>query len=338
MSIVPELRKDPIVERWVLIAPSRADRPGAFIGGHVAPAARHRSPLPDCPFCVGNESHTPPAVCEQLDEEGRWIVRIVPNKYPAVLPVRQSSCSGLNRCSALGVHEVVIESARHVADAADLGVAEFSCVVHAWRDRIAEHRRANIWQHVLLFKNSGRAAGASLEHVHSQLVAQPRVPAAVRQELAAADAWHREHGGCVFCRLIADEREAGARVLVDREGFLAMTAVAGRQPYETWILPAAHEAAYDWQLDAQLERLAAVLSQVLQALRQVLTVNAYNLILHTAPFDTRWNDRYHWHMEIIPRISGLAGFELGGGEYINPVCPERAAEELNGILAANHKL
>jgi UDPglucose--hexose-1-phosphate uridylyltransferase len=267
-------------------------------------------------------------------------VRIVPNKFPAVLPAREPGLSVLAACdaAALGEHEVVIESSDHAIDFAELSGEELLRVLKAWRDRIAEHRRAAKWPFVLLFKNSGREAGASLAHVHSQIIALARVPQGVQMKLDAADRFYQQHRRCAFCRYLAAERQAGERVLIDRGDFFAATAFAGRQPYETWVLPAEHEAAYDSQRDGQLEGLAATLTQVLRALRQALPVYAYNLILHTAPFDTYWGDRYHWHIEIIPRISGLAGFELGAGEFINPVSPERAAGELKRILGANDRL
>jgi UDPglucose--hexose-1-phosphate uridylyltransferase len=329
-----ELRKDPIVDRWVIVAEGRAERPGAFL----QPTTEVRLPaLPagvaaDCPFCAGQEARTPPAVYERTDGQGRWTVRIVPNKYPAVQPHLAFDRGKANHGSAVGVHEVVVESPWHATDLVELSGHHLAQVLVAWRDRLAEHRRSARWKSVILFKNMGREAGASIEHVHSQIVALPRVPELVLQEVEAAARYHQRHGQCAFCHLIAREREAATRVLIDRAGFLAVTAFAGRQPYETWILPVEHARAYESEGDRRLADLASVLAQLLPAVRQVLPICAYNLILHTAPFDTCSDDRYHWHIEIIPRISGLAGYELGGGEFINPLSPERAAREIKGNL------
>jgi UDPglucose--hexose-1-phosphate uridylyltransferase len=293
-----------------------------------------------CPFCAGNEALTPASVYQKTDANGRWLVRIVPNKFPAVLPASKGSDPRApdSAVAALGEHEVVVESPDHATDFAELPYVQFVNVLKSWRDRIAEHRCGAKWPIVLLFKNSGREAGASLEHVHSQIVALARIPQGVQAKLRGAAALYEQHRSCAFCRLIAAERSADVRMLIDAGGVVAMTAVAGRQPYETWVLPAEHDAAYDAQSDKQLEGVAAALARSLKALRQALPVCAYNLILHTAPFDTYWCDRYHWHIEIVPRISGLAGFELGAGEHINPVPPESAASELNRILGANDKL
>jgi UDPglucose--hexose-1-phosphate uridylyltransferase len=283
---------------------------------------------------------TPASVYQHSDTRGRWLVRIVPNKYPAVLPTCESDSIEIadTAVAALGTHEVVVESREHAIDFAELPREQVIIVLKSWRDRIAEHRRQAKWPFVLLFKNSGREAGATLEHVHSQIVALARIPQGSQAKLRGAAALFEQHQSCAFCRLIAAERQANARVLIDEGGVVTVTAVAGRQPYETWVLPADHAADYEAQCERQLEELAAALARTLKALRQVLPVYAYNLILHTAPFDTYWCDRYHWHIEIVPRISGLAGFEFGAGEYINPILPERAATELKRILDANDKL
>lgn len=339
-----ELRKDPIIDRWVIIAESRSERPGAFLNAEAGKQAISQplGAVADCPFCAGNESETPPAVYQQYDNQGRWTVRIVPNKYPAVSTTSLFASDGgngeANYQPARGIHEVVVESCQHATSWAQLSTEQIERVLRAWRDRLAEYRRDGRWRVALLFKNVGREAGASVEHVHSQILALSRLPELIGRELHGAALLHRQHGGCAFCRLIDDERQAAQRLLLHTHDFQAVTAYAGRQPYETWILPTGHQAAYDAEDDVRLSRLAVILSRLLLALHEVLPIPAYNLILHTAPFDTEWADRYHWHIEIIPRVSGLAGFELGGGEFINPVSPERAAQEIKRILSASGRL
>lgn len=330
-----ELRKDPIVDRWVLIAESRSQRPGAFLDKSTASPAC-TGPLKaagGCPFCAGNEPRTPPAVYEQPDREGSWRVRIVPNQYPAVSVAATGIRGQANCVPAVGLHEVVIESPVHAKSWAQLSLEQVTCVLRAWRDRLAEHRQDGRWRLAFLFKNVGRESGASLDHVHSQILALPREPELIHRELQGAATLYRRHGRCAFCRLIEDERQAALRVVLEVPSFQATTAYAGRQPYETWVLPTEHQAAYDELADAQLAPLASVLTRILEALRRILPINAYNVVLNTAPFDTEWADRYHWHFEIIPRISGLAGFELGSGEFINPISPERAAREIKRNLA-----
>jgi len=253
---------------------------------------------------------------------------VVPNKFPAFEDVEDSDLT-----VASGVHEVIIESPWHTTEFTELSPAQIGRVLTMWRDRIATHRRVGRYKHALLFKNAGRAAGASLPHVHSQLAVLPEPPPLVRDELQAAATTYDETARCAFCRVIEDEIAAPPRVVTHGEHYIVIAAYAARQPYELWLLPTNHVAAFDKTSDGKIDNLAVLFAQLLQAIRHTLPHCAYNLILHTAPFDTHYDDRYHWHIEIVPRIAQLAGFELGGGQFINPVAPECAAENLREKLA-----
>jgi UDPglucose--hexose-1-phosphate uridylyltransferase len=321
---MPELRIDPISGGRVYIAEERLGRPNDFVTietGHAtlvdAQAARET-----CPFCAGHESATPNSSAEVRDESGQWQVRVVPNKFPAV-----SFAS-----AAPGAHEVVIESPSHVSEIFDLNLDQFATVLAVYRDRLAHWASDARLCHGIVFKNSGCTAGASLEHIHSQLIALPYVSPYVEAELAGAQQFGAAQGGCIFCKLIAQEIAAGERLVFDDAGYAALCPYAARQPFETWIVPTRHAARFDQTPDADLPGLAAAIRGVLQRLASVCRSAgcelAYNLVLHTGPFDEAHANSYHWHWELIPRTTHLAGFEWGAGVYINPVSPERAAREL----------
>jgi UDPglucose--hexose-1-phosphate uridylyltransferase len=261
--------------------------------------------------------HTPVASATALDAEGRWQVRVVPNKYPAVRLDEAET-------GAFGVHEVIIESPAHVLDVTDLGVEHLATILTVFRDRLRHWATDARLMHAVVFKNSGFDAGASLEHVHSQLVALPYVPVAVQAEMDAVARFHGSHGRCLFCDLIQRETAAGDRVVIRNHGYLAVCAEAPRQPYETWILPERHAARFDALDDDQLHAQARVLHELLCRLQSASPAAAYNLLLHTGPFHAP-EAAFHWHWELVPRLTHEAGLEWGGGVFITPLSPERAA-------------
>ena len=328
---MPELRIDPIVGRRVYVAEDRAGRPNSYVSESLpgSEIVRHGGLAhdTDCCFCAGYEDETPFASATVTDSNGYWQVRVVPNKYPAVRLDEPES-------AAFGVHEVIIESSAHVLDVTALGVEHLATILDVFRDRLRHWSTDRRLKHAVVFKNSGFDAGASLEHVHSQLVALPYVPDAVEAELAGAERFFQLNQRCVFCDLVEREMQSRERLVVRQHGFAAFCAYAGRQPLETWIVPEDHAARFDWADDGQLHRLAIVLHEVLRRLHAVLPGAAYNLVLHSGPFLSR-SERatlsYHWHWELIPRVANLAGLELGAGIYINPLSPEHAAERLRGV-------
>jgi UDPglucose--hexose-1-phosphate uridylyltransferase len=320
---MPELRIDPICGRHVYIAEDRAARPNDFVELPSVDAQRTRRE--HCPFCAGHEGETPDPSAVMMDASGQWQVRVVPNKYPAV------ALDGATP-AAFGAHEVIIESPRHLADVIELDATEFAAVLGVYRDRLRHWTADGRLQHAVVFKNSGSAAGASLEHVHSQLIALPYVPAAVQAEIDGAERFYATHGRCAFCDFLQREVDARDRLIQQSHGYIAVCAYAGRQPYETWILPEVHAARFDQLENGALLGLAHILQDVLRRLYAHSDRPAYNLILHTGPFDAAHAADFHWHWELVPRSSQFAGFELGAGAYINPVAPERAAQNLRGAL------
>ncbi len=319
---MPELRIDPICGRRVYIAEDRAGRPSDFVDlPEPTRSAQQRDRQARCPFCRGHESETPTASAAVLDAEGRWQVRVVPNKYPAV---RMDSSAG----DALGAHEVIIESPDHRLDVVELSPARFAQVLGVYRDRLRHWSADNRLKHAIIFKNSGPAAGASLEHVHSQLIALPDVPDAAQAEFDGAARYHAAHARCVFCDLLRREIDAADRLVLRGDGYVGICAYAGRQPFETWIIPERHAARFDDVQDDDLPVVAVILQEVLRRLHAETGGSAYNLILHTGSFDGAHDGVFHWHWELIPRSTQLAGFEWGSGRHINPMSPERAARRL----------
>jgi UDPglucose--hexose-1-phosphate uridylyltransferase len=325
---MPDLRKDPIVGRWVIIAKNRAKRPHELVDGVPAwPSSAF------CPFCEGQEKHTPGEIVAyrqpgtHRDRPG-WRVRVVPNKFPALeiegdLNKRGQGLYDMMR--GVGAHEVIIESPRHLRSTTDLANDCLRDVFWIYRERLLDLKKDKRLVYGMLFKNVGAAAGASLEHTHSQLIVTPIVPISVTEEIDGSHEFYRYRGRCVFCDMIEQELSFEKRIVFDSPEFVAFCPFAARFPFETWIMPTGHASHYETLSRPSADELARVVKRVLQKIEAALDRPAYNYIVHTAPFDTPALEHYHWHIEIIPRVTKTAGFEWGTGFYINPVPPEDAA-------------
>jgi len=342
-----ELRRDPIVGRTVIIAPERSARPQEFVDRPTATRSE------TCPFCAGSEAETPGELAAlraqgTLPNEPGWQVRVVPNKYPALNPFgpeTELTRVGDDRPfttseSAVGVHEVIIESSRHLSATGSLTDAELTEVLKISRDRFRTHRADPRLRYVQLFKNVGEAAGASLEHLHSQLMGLEFVPAAIVEELAGVHDHQARTGRCIFCDLIECELASGLRIVGATEEFVALCPYASRFPYEVWLLPRGHASRFEEADDRLLAALSTSLLGVLRGLEKLfassgLSSSAYNYVLHSAPFDSSEPCYYHWHIEVLPRAVKQAGFEWGAGVHINPVAPEAAATALRELVRSS---
>jgi UDPglucose--hexose-1-phosphate uridylyltransferase len=327
---VPELRKDPIVGRWVIISTDRSKRPTDFTREPVKLKGGF------CPFCTGNEDKTPHEVLAYRPNGGGsdasgWTVRVVPNKFPA-LGIEGSlsrQAEGMfDKMNGIGAHEVIIETPDHEATLASLPEKRIEDVLWAYRDRILDLKKDRRFKYILIFKNHGQLAGATLEHAHGQLIALPIVPKHVLEELEGCKQYYLYKERCVFCDIVRQETEYGVRVVGENEGFLTLAPYASRFPFETWILPKRHESTFENSSSQVYENLAKALKNLLLRANQVLEYPAYNLILHTAPVQEPAMDYYHWHVEFMPRLTKIAGFEWGTGFYQNPTPPEEAAQYL----------
>lgn len=320
---MPELRQDPFTGRWVIVAEGRAARPNEF-------APHGGTAVEVCPFCPGHEDLTPPAtaVYPGGSTSEPWKVRVVPNKYPAV----ELSASGDRGEAAVGVHEVIIESPAHVTSLSDISDEEARLTFVAFRDRLQALRQDPRLAYGLVFKNVRAEGGASLEHTHSQLIATSTVPADIQFELAKAGEHRMLHGRCALCDLIAGELQ-GARHVAETDRFVVFCAFGSRFPYEMWVLPRQHRESFEATPDAEIAELAELMRDLIRRLEARLDSPAYNFWIHNAPFRMSSHDDYHWRIELTPRMTRLAGFELGTGCFINPVSPERAAAQLRAMTA-----
>jgi UDPglucose--hexose-1-phosphate uridylyltransferase len=328
---LPELRKDPIVGRWVIIATDRAKRPTDFIREKVTIRGSGF-----CPFCYGNESKTPPEIMayrndgSRRDEPG-WSLRVVPNKFPAlgIDGTLNRQAEGLyDKMNGVGAHEVIIETPDHWATLATMPTAQVESLLWAYRDRILDLKNDNRLKYVLIFKNHGEAAGATLEHTHSQLIALPVVPKRVLEEVEGARDYYSYKERCVFCDIIMQEASNGVRLVAENDEFVALSPFAPRFPFELWVVPKVHRSSFEESSKREFEQLASLLKDMLGRLDAVLDHPAYNYVIHSSPVFEGLNDYYHWHLEIMPRLTKLAGFEWGTGFYINPTPPEEAAKFL----------
>jgi UDPglucose--hexose-1-phosphate uridylyltransferase len=331
---LPELRKDPIVGSWVIISTERARRP-------VTEGAVAMPPPPGgfCPFCTGMEAKTPAEVWADrppgsAPQTPGWRVRVVPNKFPALKIEGDLDRQGeglYDKMNGIGAHEVIIETPAHDKVLSDLPEPDVERVLWAYRERIRDLKRDERFRCVMVFKNHGAAAGASLEHSHSQLIALPVVPVTITEELRGARHYFEYKERCIFCDIIKQELADGRRVVYENAAFVAVAPYAPRLPFETWILPKTHAASFEESRTDKLPLLANALRTTLRKLDLALDKTAYNFMLHSAPFANKDAQHYHWHIEIMPRLAKVAGFEHGSGFFINPTPPEDAAAFLRDL-------
>lgn len=324
---MPQLRKDPVTGRWVIISPSRGRRPSDFTRSSVLPQSNG-----PCPFCLGQETQTPPEILSYRENgNGHWNTRVVPNKFPAlkVEGALDRAGEGLyDQMSGVGAHEVIIESPDHKISLADLPDKRVEDLFWAFRDRIVDLKRDTRLRYILLFKNHGQAAGASLEHTHSQLIALPVVPIQVLEEIDGGLRYYRFKERCVFCDMVRQEARDSSRMVLETEEVLVISPYAARFPFETWVLPRRHASHFETAEPALIQSLAWAVRATIRKIEKVLEKPAYNFLIHTSPVQEGPLDHYHWHLEIIPRLTRVAGFEWGAGFYINPTPPEESAQFL----------
>jgi UDPglucose--hexose-1-phosphate uridylyltransferase len=328
---MPELRKDPLLGRWVIIDSERVRRPVDF---QVPHAPRHAG---TCPLCAGRERETPPELLSYRDkpDDGAWRVRVVPNKFPALRVEGDLERRGhglYDVMNGIGAHEVIVESPRHEDTLGRLTIAAVEDVVRAWRDRILDLRRDHRFRAIAVFKSYRVGEGAADVHAHSQLLATPTPSRVVNDELHHARAYHDYRERCLFCDILHQETEERSRLVIDGEHVVAFAPFAARVPFETWLLPRRHMAAFEHGNAAELRDLARALRGVLRRLDRALGDPAFELTLHTAPFADADSLYYHWHVEITPTLPLLVGADRSSGFSLNPLPPEDAARLLRDTV------
>ncbi len=324
---MPELRKDPIVGRWVIIATERARRPLS----ETVVSSETSEGL--CPFCEGNEDKTTNEIFACRDpktvpDQKGWRVRVVPNKFPALQIEGDLNKKGnglYDFMNGIGAHEVILECPFHETSMARLPQSNIREVLLAYRERLIDIKKDSRMVFGMIFKNSGAAAGASLQHCHSQLIVTPILPVNIGEEMDGALDFFRYRGRCIYCDILHQEFLDDKRIILDSPAFLVVAPYASRFPFETWIIPKSHNSHYENSSENDLNELGSVLKTVLLKLEIALDNPAYNYMIHTAPLNSNPLEHYHWHIEIIPRLTKVAGFEWGTGFYINHIPPEQAA-------------
>ena len=329
---MPELRQNRFTKEWVIIATERAKRPKDLV---MQRPLRH---LPKydakCPFCPGNENLTPPELLRVSAGRNVWQVRVVPNKFAALLhnqePVRTVHRSK-RTINGFGFHEVIVETPDHSSTLALLNDDQVASVLGTFKARYNELSRDPRIEHITIFKNHGIEAGTSLEHPHCQLIATPVISSQVRSRLHEALRHFDDFGECIFCSVLADELEEEKRIVLASKHFVAMEHFASASPFATQIYPRRHMASFGDITTEELEDMAQVLRSVLAKLYFGLKDPDFNFTIRSAPAENAGVKYYHWYLSIIPRMSRVAGFELGSGMFINTVLPEAAAEFLRGV-------
>ncbi|MCX7013203.1 MAG: DUF4931 domain-containing protein [Candidatus Sumerlaeota bacterium] len=338
------LRKDPVSSGWVIMAEDRAIRPHDTKSPEVV-----RSDSANCPFCEGKEGVTPPEIVAYRGAGSppngpKWRVRTIPNKFAALRIEGDLERRGegmYDAMNGIGAHEVIIETPNHMGRMGEYPVESLAEILRMYRDRVRDLYQDERFRYIQVFRNYGSIAGASLSHPHSQLIAIPITPRWVKEELICSKEHWQTKERCIFCDILRQEESDAERVVFKNDRFVSFAPYASKFPFETWILPRRHNSEFRNIEDSELRPLAEALGGTLWALQQALDDPPFNYIIHSAPRISM--DRYaksalsidkdyHWHIEIIPRTTRMAGFEWGTGFYINPTMPEAAAEYLRTAL------
>ena len=315
-----ELRRDPILRRWVIIAP---DRIGDLVPRRAVPA----SPADACPFCPGAEAANPIEIARE-PATGPWAIRVTPDRHPLLRiegGLDQRAVGMFDTMNAVGAHELVVDAAEHTRAWADFAPTEMARLLGVYRGRLRDLRRDSRFRFALVLMNQG-AAWSRYSHPHSHVVATPFAPRRIEEELGGATEYHRRKERCAFCDQLAEERHAATRIVAEHAGMVALAPFASQHPYETWIVPSHHAADFGTADDDALAALGALLVDLLGRLRRTLDDAPYSVALHSGPLDGRDHATYHWHWEIVPLVGQELGMEWATGIVSNPVPPETAAD------------
>jgi len=328
---MPELRRDPIVGRWVIVDTDHPNHPKDY---EYEP---HRSHGGVCPFCYGNEAMTPPEIDAVREPNTHpntpgWQVRVVANKFPALQIEGELEKRGLglyDMSNGVGAHEVLIETPYHNKDIPDLLNSEIESFLSLYCRRALDLAKDKRFKYIMVFKNFGAAAGASLEHPHTQMVALPMVPKNANEEIKGAHNYFEYRDRCIFCDMIRQETQDSGRVVLENQHFICFCPFVSRFPFEIWIVPKKHNGLFCHMPAEEIPSLAAILKGAITKMKALFPNLSYNFLIHSSPVNGDGHtDGYHWHIEFMPKITRVAGFEWGTGFYIVSTPPELAAEYL----------
>jgi UDPglucose--hexose-1-phosphate uridylyltransferase len=337
-----EVRKDYLLNRWVVVAKERNKRPSDFAKKEIL---KHEG---ICPFCPGNEQMTPPAKLVYISENGalkkekdqngfrykNWLVRVIPNLYPAFSPPNKVNTfkESPNLIDAIGHHEVIVESPNHNEHPGIARILQLKKVVTAYIDRLDSLSKKSYIKHIEIFRNHGRDAGASLSHAHTQLIATPIIPPILEEESKASREYWEKNNECIFCDLLKKELSS-PRFIWENNDFGVFSPYASVHPFEFWIVPKNHNSNMINISNNEIDELVKVMRICLGGLRSLLNDPPYNFGFHSLLSENEKRS-YHWHLEVYPKLAIWAGFEKSTGIFINAVSPETAAAELRSAFKA----
>jgi UDPglucose--hexose-1-phosphate uridylyltransferase len=338
---MPELRLDPLVKRWVIISTERTRRPNEF--------AIHSNQVVEPkidPFAEGNESMTPPEIyaIRQPDSKANgpgWKMRVIPNKFPSlrVEGTLEKDGEGIyDRMSGIGAHEVIVETPKSDQQLEEQSIDNIAAIIETYRLRMTDLLKDIRFRYILVFKNFGRDAGATINHPHSQIIATPVTPKVVKEKLLGAQEYFEQKERSIFADVLKQELKDGKRIVYQNAAFVCFAPYASRFPFELCIMPRRQLADFYKIEQQEILQLADILKISLLKLRRGLNQPQYNFIIHTAParfakkdYWTTLDQDFRWHIELTPRLTQIAGFEVGTGIYVNTVTPEDAAQFLKEV-------
>ena len=331
-----ELRKDPLLGRWVAVL-NQSKSPSEYA---LFPEENNEK---DCLFCAGREGELPREIMSirnpnPAEPSKKWWTRVIPNLSPVFRVEGELERKGegmYDKMNSIGANEIIIESPSHSVKPEDIGLDQMARVLTTYRDRMADLEKDPRLRYTLIYKNSGTSAGALYSHPMSLLASTPVIPKRVKEELDGAKQYFAYKERCIFCDLVREELRFGSRVIIETRSFVAFCPYASKFPFESWIMPKRHSCAFQDIKGDEIEDMALILSSVLKKLRSIFDGVAFNYFIHSAPNriprKNHWHtlgEDFHWHLEIMPRLVRTSGFEWGSGLYILPTSPENAAKYL----------
>lgn len=331
-----ELRKDPLMNRWIAVL-SDSMPPGEYR------LQEEETKESECILCSGREKETPPEITANRGNgsnpnEPGWLARVIPSFKPILHVEGDLGRRGVgmyDRMNSIGANEIIIETPEHNKADGDVGFEQMIRVVSLYKERIADLEKDLRLRYILIYKNSGREAGAVYSHPHSQIIATPIIPRRIKEELDGAKQYYSYKERCIFCDIIREELRYGQRVIFETKKFIAFCPYAQISSFEFCIIPKRHSCAFQEINSEEMEDLALMLSAMMKKLGTILKNPPYNYIIHTAPNRiprrNHWHtlgEDFHWHIEVMPRLTRVTGFEWGSGFYVVTTSPEDAAKYL----------
>lgn len=328
-----ELRRDPIGGRWVIVD---TDHPSGPQDYEIEPSVWRPGV---CPFCYGHEKMTPPEIEVVRDPATApntpgWQVRVVPNKFPVLQIEGDLDRRGIgmyDMSNGVGAHEILIETPYHSKDIPDLLHSEIEMMLAMYCRRATDLAGDTRFKYIMLFKNQGAPAGASLAHPHTQIVALPMVPKSVMEEIRGARHYYEYRERCIFCDMIRQEIQEKERIILENRQFISFCPLVSRFPFEIWIIPRKHAECFCRASQDDIPALASILKDTVTKLKKIFPEISYNYIIHTSPVNGDGVEGYHWHIEFMPKLTRVAGFEWGSGFYVVATPPELAARYLREV-------